>query len=405
MRPWRGAMVSVDLPVDPGLPMGGYAARTGVATHTLDPLTATIWVIQGTDHRTLCWVGLDSLAVTEPLRAAIEGHVQARHPGWHDVLVSATHTHSGPAGWHGTVHPVLPAELDESLIARTAQHIAEATTNVALVEVDLSVAHTRLTGVASNRHSPEDFFDDSARVLSMRHRGDLIGVVLDFACHPTVLGPDNLGWSADLVAGVRAGLPAGVPLLFLQGAAGDVSTRFTRREATHQEAHRLGAMAAAKVREALALGGQPIAAGRITVRTTLCEFPTDTSTGQPAPLAGNASGPQRDAHRASQALASDGLAATMAFEVSLVEVGSLRWLTLPLELGNQRGSDLAGEGDLRVVGYTNGYAGYLVDRAAHLAGHYEAVSSFFDAETSEAIQHLLVGLVHRLSQPGQAPPR
>ena len=399
MRPWRGAMVSVDLPVDPGLPMGGYAARTGVATHTLDPLTATIWVIQGTDHRTLCWVGLDALAVTEPLRAAIEGHVRARHPGWHDVLVSATHTHSGPAGWHGTVHPVLPADLDESLIARTAQHIAEATTNVALVEVDLSVAHTRLSGVASNRHSPEHFFDDSAQVLSMRHRDELIGVVLDFACHPTVLGPDNLGWSADLVAGVRAGLPAGVPLLFLQGAAGDVSTRFTRQAATHDEVHRLGAVAAAKVREALGVAGQQVAPGSITLRSTRCEFDTDPSLGVTAALTVDASRPEFDAHRAAQALASNRLPGQLAFDVGIVDVGSLRWLTLPLELGNQWGSDLAAEGDLRVVGYTNGYAGYLVDREAHAAGHYEAVSSFFDAETSEAIQRALMALVQRRDQP------
>ena len=118
-----------------------------------------------------------------------------------------------------------------------------------------------------------------------------------------------------------------------------------------------------------------------------------------AALAVDASRPEFDAHRAAQAFASNRLPGQLAFDVGIVDVGSLRWLTLPLELGNRWGSDLAGEGELRVVGYTNGYAGYLVDREAHAAGHYEAVSSFFDAETSEAIQRALMALVRRRDQP------
>jgi len=78
------------------------------------------------------------------------------------------------------------------------------------------------------------------------------------------------------------------------------------------------------------------------------------------------------------------LPAVRTLPVSLVEVGDRRWLHLALEVCATLGAEIsAGDPALRVVGYSDSYGGYVADAASHLAGHYEALASFFDASSSE----------------------
>ncbi|WP_236082189.1 sugar isomerase domain-containing protein [Acidipropionibacterium jensenii] len=172
------------------------------------------------------------------------------------VLVSASHTHSAPGAWCGTIHPLLPAALDLAQIDAVAHQIGSALPQVRSVDLVQSVAP--VTGVGSNRNDPARPVDTTVGVLAAllpgNHSAGPIGLIVDHACHPTVLGPDSTAWSPDWVTGLRDGLAASlgpVPVLFLQGAAGDVSTRFTRRCPTTAEAIRIGRRVAAGALSAL----------------------------------------------------------------------------------------------------------------------------------------------------------
>jgi hypothetical protein len=81
-----------------------------------------------------------------------------------------------------------------------------------------------------------EYFTDS--------RGAPLAALLNYACHPTVMGPDNLLISADFPGyaclAVERGLGPGVVVLYTNGALGDVGTRLVRRSRSFAEAERLG---------------------------------------------------------------------------------------------------------------------------------------------------------------------
>ena len=114
-----------------------------------------------------------------------------------------------------------------------------------LKEAKLGVAVTKVEGVATDRIDPSRAIDNSATLLVFaRSLGKPCGL-LHYAVHPTVLGPDNLLITRDLVgfAVDRVERALGMKTcLFLNGAAGNVSTRFTRRAQSFQEAERLGSL-------------------------------------------------------------------------------------------------------------------------------------------------------------------
>jgi hypothetical protein len=86
-------------------------------------------------------------------------------------------------------------------------------------------------GIAKNRRHPGGETDPALPVLRIRGLdGRWIAVILAYACHPVVLGPDNLLWTADYPGYVRAGLERaheGAVSLFLTGCTADANTGHT----------------------------------------------------------------------------------------------------------------------------------------------------------------------------------
>ncbi len=233
------AATSLDVTPPPGHRLDGYAARTGPATGTADPLHATIIWLSTADAPGVLWLTLDAIAVGAELTAELSAAAgrAAGIPAEH-VVVSASHTHSGPSGWTGQIHPVIPAEREAELYEPLVAAVANAVlTRRAVVASWRSV---EVTGVGTNRHRQDGPHDNTAGVLALHSPdGSLEAVLLDFACHPTTYGPENLLWSADWPGAARAALAPAV-VGYLQGAAGDVSPRFTRQGRGAAEITRLG---------------------------------------------------------------------------------------------------------------------------------------------------------------------
>ncbi|MDQ2738780.1 MAG: hypothetical protein M3Y35_09260, partial [Actinomycetota bacterium] len=375
-------------------PMGGYADRVKVSTGTADDLEVNILVLGRQGSARVAWVAIDSLAVTEVLRAALVGAVQSlididsAH-----ILCCPSHSHSTPAGWVGAIHPVLPAQIDAESLGQVARAVASAT--LSQVPVSVHAAVTSIDGVGSNRHDVNGPHDRSAAVLTAR-RLDTdapLAVMFDFACHPTVLGPDNTRWSADWVAGarqtIRRRLGAGMPVVFQQGCAGDVSPRFHRRARDHAEAIRLGGIVGTRVADAaLEIGGR-IELDELDIHRKTAVLPrrAEITPGPPATsrvmvherLAASIA----EGQRSSRALAEATLPGKLQLPITMIRLGHCRWLHVPVELFSSFGLELrVADPQLRVIGYTDGYAGYVADADAHRHGDYEALSSFFDLATS-----------------------
>ncbi|UCD57344.1 MAG: neutral/alkaline non-lysosomal ceramidase N-terminal domain-containing protein, partial [Candidatus Hydrogenedentota bacterium] len=102
-RQLRVGLASIDITPADSLPMGGYIARTEPAAGTHDPLSAkAVSFRQGKTSAML--VALDILYVSEQwarkFRKAVSRKIGLPQK---NVLVAATHTHSGPAVFSPTV--------------------------------------------------------------------------------------------------------------------------------------------------------------------------------------------------------------------------------------------------------------------------------------------------------------
>ncbi len=251
--------------------LAGYIARDGaLSTGTHDDLEAALVVLDD-GARSVAWLALDAIGVTAALSARLRDAVVAGFgdtggPAADAVMVCASHTHSAPLGWSGSIHPGHPGEASSAMVAELCNRVEALASELArrpAVPVTAEWLLVGVTGLGGNRLSPDGPHDDRAGVLVLRDAaGAAAAMLVDFATHPTVLGPANLLWSADWPGAAREQLRTalgGTVVAFLQGAAGDVSTRFTRRAADFAEATRLGGLLADAVRDELPERGRRLA--------------------------------------------------------------------------------------------------------------------------------------------------
>ena len=346
--------------------MGGYVARSGAVSGELHPLEVGAVALVGSANLAVICVA-DLLQVDDDVAAEARAAVAAEVGTTSDLVwMCATHTHSGP----------MPAEVAGQVVDRAVAAARSAVADARAATVTLHRAE--LDGVGGQRTGSDRRTTVPVEVLRVADAsGSLVGLVGVVPVHPTVLGAANTLVSPDLPGAVRRSLAAaGVWSLIATGAAGDVSTRAHRREQTAAEVDRLGV-----------LTGQALLEGAATA--ALAET-SDVGGGwvesvglPPAPAAAPfRRGALEAAERALASAQSTGDAgrirdATVALEgaelaTSYVPSGPVPCATAYLDLGGFRLLGLGGEpfldlapgGPTVLVGYANGYAGYLPTRAA-----------------------------------------
>lgn len=265
----------IPLPMPLGQPLAGYINRAGGAAGIHDDLFVRALV--ATDGvESICVLGVETLCVDAALVAEVRrriGAASAIRP--EAVLIAATHTHAAPGGvsrfaldpsaeaYLGALDPALRGQVQAALIQAAAQAMINLTparlvTGTARVE-DVARSRIRADG-PSDPHVPF--------VMALDRDGRVLAALFSLACHSTVLGPDNLLYSGDLIGAICRGLEAhwgGESVVVgLAGAAGDISTRFTRRAATFAEVDRLASLAAAAIagQTVVPAEGCPIGAAR-----------------------------------------------------------------------------------------------------------------------------------------------
>jgi hypothetical protein len=245
--------VQIDITPPVGTRLEGYGAREGVSQGIHDPLFAQILLLKSGEIQValLC---LDLLGVglefTHRVRGAIEEAIGVPGDG---ILLAPSHTHSGPAGYIDEL-PGLPFTKDPELQSIAVRQLSGAAlwARQKLEPARLGVGKGLVEGIGRNRNDPEHGpMDDELILLRVDGSDGLpMAVVMNYGCHPTVLGHQNLLISADFPGAARATLNTIFPetvFLFTNGASGDVSTRFTRRSQTFDEVDRLGKMLAGEV--------------------------------------------------------------------------------------------------------------------------------------------------------------
>jgi hypothetical protein len=217
--PLAAGAAAVPLSAPEGTPMGGYPRLRYASQGVRDEPMARA-VVLSEPGLTVALVSVDVLLIPDALRRKVEARLADLKLG--SLLVGATHTHSGPGGfWDDLLGsrfgtgPHDPA-WEEALAGRIAEAVRVAAG--ALAPAQLSVAGSVRPDLVLNR----DGGAPGGRLLVLRLSrldGGLLGQVVVFPAHATVLPKANLKLSADWPGALARDLP-GVTV-FLQGAEGD----------------------------------------------------------------------------------------------------------------------------------------------------------------------------------------
>ena len=240
----KAGVAKVDITPAPGKYMLGSGEALTTGTH--DPLYARVLVLEVGEKR-LALVTLDLCRVFQaPLVKKLREEAKTRS-GISYVLLSASHTHSGPIIPVDEDHPVtgmVAWQLDA--VPKIVEAIEEAHRNA--VEARLGTGYG-VTYIGHNRRRvnpdgtvtmfwsnptriPTAPVDPTVAVLRVDTLdGNPLAILVNYACHPVVVMGNLKQYSADY-PGVMCRIVEQAfgdqPLcLFLQGAGGDIDTYYT----------------------------------------------------------------------------------------------------------------------------------------------------------------------------------
>jgi len=206
--------------------MMGYGARVGTAAGVHDPLFVRALYLAAESDVLL--VECDLCLLAPPQADALRERLAARSGvAAERILVGCIHTHSGPdSGFGALLAQREPPEYVASLFDAVVEAGAAAVAGAAPARLGIGAATAR---IGRNRRRSDGPLDPEVLVLRVDRRdGSPLAVAWIHGCHPTVLGHDNLLYSADWPAAandaIAARLPGALPI-FLLGAHADVDPR------------------------------------------------------------------------------------------------------------------------------------------------------------------------------------
>lgn len=386
-----------DITPPPGIVLGGYAGyRPCSGVH--DSLHCKVVVLEQEGIH-YCLISLDLVCVDESLYRCIAEEVADLGIEAKRLIVSAIHTHAAPHGVISGKGPLTKvncsAEESKPEFLAYMNELIHKVTNTCKIAMENMESFTLRTAkgdtppVGSERHTGTIPGGDLTVIQCKTKSGKLL-TIYNFPCHPTVLGPDNLMASADFTANIEE-LLGGDMAVFLNGAAGDISTRFTRQESSFTECARMGQIAAKHALNAIqdapfikpeplkgihtmiTLQPRPIEA----VDTAKAELQARTTNWEEAQAAGaDATSLRLLKTYVEGAWVNLEFAKSMAgiqqlsLPVTVFSFAGLEFATIPGELF----SNLQPEG-LSIIAYTNGYFRYICPEEAYEANHYEAMAA------------------------------
>lgn len=242
---------------EPGSCVFGWGDTKALCEGVLSPIYARALVVEHVpEGRRVAFVVCDLGIMSESVRHHVVEALRARPLGIteHDVMLTATHTHSGPSGFstylfYASSAPGFSRMVHDTIVAGIVTAIDDAVRGLAPARLTVHAAEVpRSEPIAWNRSIEAYNLNEDVEPLPQARRdeavdramtvlradaldGTPLGLVSWFASHGTCLHhqnrklhPDHKGASADLLeAEARAAGNPRYVAIFAQGAAGDVT--------------------------------------------------------------------------------------------------------------------------------------------------------------------------------------
>jgi hypothetical protein len=409
----RAGASRVVLQVPDGTPLAGYGSVRrrlfpdvfGLHPHafwfrpnegSLDPIGVRALVLYMGTMR-LTWVSADLIAVDQGFRRRLEDKLRANgiRPG--TLIVSVSHTHSGPGAFLAPTVFAIAAVDRESAPVRDAvlDAMVEAVRRAGAAARDarVAVATVEAPPITVSRLGGE--VDRELLVLKITGTdGTPTALLWNYAIHGTMLGPGNRRLSGDVMGIVSRGLEAelGVPALYVNGAVGDVSPR----QHGHNEAVGAARLLGDAVRSAWT-SATPLAALPLVVQTAKVRLPSPRVSLQ---------------HCVARRLPAWARVPLGPFlpdetEVTAAALGDVAWVTMPGEPTSALGREIKQAARERwahgfVAGLSNDYLGYFIRPEDYGHRGYVTCAAVYGPRLGPCLTATASELLRRLKDSGHA---
>ena len=398
----RAGVAKADLNPPLGIPMAGYGtARFAKGTH--DPLEARVLALSD-GVRSIAFITLDLCftfddKVMDRIRNDVRGSVDG-------VIFHASHTHSGPTYSEAPEALELAVPRIEGAIREAAQKMAPARIgngwgqtyigfNRRYVEMDGTV---RMLWRNEEKVTTTFPVDPTVGVIRIdRGDGTPLAILVNYACHPVVFGPDNLEYSADYPSEMRRyveqEMGSGAMTFFLQGAPGDINPYYDKtpliqgaEEVMKQTGAKLGAEAVRVARSIKTVTPQ-----NPSIQTKVVVLPVE-----------NRWNTTKLEEQAAQSRSTSGISkrlvvkhmeipvTTLLLDRDIAIVGFAGEPFVEFQMQLRAKSPLPNS---FLLGYTNGYYAYFPTIAAAARGGYGANSTVNPTEVGAGERMLNTGLI------------
>lgn len=230
--------------------MSGYIDRTNGNAGTYDTLHTRCLIL--CDGKTkLVIISNDLLEVDREITMNVRKGINEKLAiPCENIMVCSTHTHSGPAitEWDFSIRDYIKKDEIKKIKDEITNIIIENALFCLsdLKPISIGFAETECTEVAGNRIKENGISDCSINTIIVKDQHNAVmSVIVNYACHPTILGADNLLISGDFPGELTKKLDEYLvkgTSLFINGACGNQSTRFTRRGQSFEEVERIAGL-------------------------------------------------------------------------------------------------------------------------------------------------------------------
>lgn len=355
---FRAAIAVRDVTPEKLLPVSGGMGPSEPVTKKIGKLTVRALVLESGNTRVaICstdFLGFPSV-LGNKVRSQVKG-ISAEN-----ILIGATHNHSGPDCYgfpDASGKTACDVEYLNGVCAKLADAINEAAGNLQSARVKIATGQAR--GKIAYNYYAEKLYDPRCHVIQfLNAESKPIATFVNYACHPEIIGPDQKIMSPDFVGPLydRIGERTAGTGIFMNSALGGMVTADCRGPngkdiQTWDECIRIGSLLADEALRIIAdarVQENPI----LFCANTTIEFPI-----------------QNDAMRAVVKLSPLGFKmddrGIVATQVNVVNLGNAQMLTIPGEalpnIGYYLKRKMHGEHN-PLLGLTNDAFGYILTKA------------------------------------------
>lgn len=345
------------------------------------------------DNEKLCFVTLDSLGVCPQVQKLFETTVKDVLGADVTLILSSSHTHYAPSLTQAFGYIKTDDSYVKFVQARMRAMLMNMKIREGTVKVDYNQVNQNLIG--RNRISGQN--DDYVILYLLRFSvgNQRIGNFIIYNCHPTISDAQVGHFTSDYVGVTLEVLSKTYPgefFMFFQGPAGDISTRFTRKNKTYEEVIRMGRLLADSVSE---LMKRNLKSKDLQLSRKRYEYSIDGQLKSPENFVISESASDREKSEFENAKnvlkdwASQPHLLHQQIVVDVINLGLSKLYFNPFELFSSYSKYLPINGIL--IGYSQGYAGYMSDIDVQEASYETLLEIYSEKDKQKFIEIIRTG--------------